>query len=383
MRARKQVGARPSPRVIGAGAVIVLASAAAFAGYRSHATTTRAMAAAPASPIVDGATAPARDMRRARQAMAELVLDRWAPEAARRHATPQDDWKRAMRASVGRLAMPQLQAALAADRLDTMLAIVDGPVVDGLAVDRAATAGDARGKAAVPGKALAALGAYNALAPCRLVDTRNVGTRIAARGVLAIKVSGSDMSAQGGAATDCGVPANAGGVVVNITVVSPDIAGYLTAYPYATYPPLASSLNYVAGAIASNEVIVPRALGQAADISLFTHAATDVVVDVVGYYATPPRYTLSCTNVVEVFSLPTGNYTGVSAVCPFNQSLFRYSAPVGGRCRWLGLPPGATPPGTLSGAIYGGYRFACEGGNLSGQTQQIETTAVCCDVVYR
>lgn len=377
----KTGGARLSSRVIGSGAFVLLASAVAFAGYRSNATATRAIAATPASADVGAAITHARDAKRARQAMAELVLDRWAPEAERRHGTLQDDWKRAMRASVGRLAMPQMQAALAADRLDTMLAIVDGPVVDGLAVDRAATAGDGRGKAAIPGKALAAQAAYNALAPCRLVDTRNVGTRIAARGVLAIKVSGSDMSAQGGAAADCGVPADAGGVVVNITVVSPDIAGYLTAYPYATYPPLASSLNYVAGAIASNEVIVPRALGQVADISLFSHAATDVVVDVVGYYATPPRYTLSCSNVVEVRSLPTGNYTGVSAICPYNQSLYRYSAPVGGHCRWLGLADGATPPGTLNGAIYSGYRYGCEGGNFSGQTQQIESTAICCDVV--
>jgi len=56
---------------------------------------------------------------------------------------------------------------------------------------------------------------------------------------------------------------------------------------------------------------------------------------------------------------------------------------VTGRCRWLGLADGATPPGTLSGAIYSGYRYACEGGNFSGQTQQIEATAVCCDVVRR
>lgn len=378
MRADLDDGARRSRRAIAACAIAALASAAAFAGYRGYATAAHAVTAAPAPQAKDAAMPRGADTQRARRAMADLVLDRWAPEVARRHGTSAAAWKRGMRASVARLAMPQLQAALAADRFETMLAIVDGQVVDGPAPSR-----DPRGQAAIPGKALAARAAYNALPPCRLVDTRNVGARIAAGGVLDIKVSGPDMLAQGGAATDCGVPADAGGVVVNVTVVAPDGAGYLTAYPYGATRPLASSLNYVAGAIAGNEVIAPRTVGQAADVALFSYAATDVVVDVVGYFATPPRSTLSCTDVVEVRSLPTDNYTDVSAVCPFNQTLFRYSAPVSGRCRWLGLPAGATPPGTLSGAIYSGYRFACEGGNLSGQTQQIETTAVCCDVVYR
>lgn len=373
MRVGMQAGVRPLRRAIGGAALALLASAATYAGYRGYATTAHAVAVEPAPRAVIATPPHAADAQRAQRAMVDLVLDRWAPEAARRHGASAEAWKRGMRASVARLAMPQLQAALAADRFETMLAIVDGQVIEG----------PARGKVAVPGKALAAYAAYNALPPCRLVDTRNVGTRIAQGGVLDIKVSGPDMLAQGGAATDCGVPADAGGVVVNVTVVAPDLAGYLTAYPYGATRPLASSLNYVAGAIAGNEVIVPRTTGQAADVSLFSYAGTDVVVDVVGYFATPPRYTLSCTNVVEVFSLPTGNYTGVSAICPYNQSLFRYSAPVSGRCRWVGLADGTTPPGTLSGAIYSGYRFACEGGNFSGQTQQIETTAVCCDVVRR
>lgn len=380
MRADPGDGARRSRRAIGACAIAALASAAAFAGYRGYATAAQAMSAAPApqAEAKEAAMPRSADAERARRAMADLVLDRWAPDAARRHGAPAEAWKHGMRASVARLAMPQLQAALAADRFETMLAIVDGQVVAGQAPSR-----DPRGQAAIPGKALAAYAAYNTLAPCRLVDTRNVSARLAAGGVLDIKVSGPDMLAQGGAATDCGVPADAGGVVVNVTVVSPDGAGYLTAYPYGATRPLASSLNYVAGAIAGNEVIAPRTTGQAADLSLYSYAATDVVVDVVGYYATPPRYTLSCTNVVEVFSLPTGNYTGVSAICPYQQAQYRYSAPVTGRCRWLGLADGATPPGTLSGAIYSGYRYACEGGNFSGQTQQIEATAVCCDVVRR
>lgn len=371
MRVGMQDGARPSRRAIGVAVLALLVSAATYAGYRGYSATVHTMTVMPA-PRAAIATQPyVADAQRAQRAMVGLVLDRWASEAARRHGASAEAWKRGMRASVERLAMPQLQAALAADRFETVLAIVDGQVIDR----------PPHGKVAIPGKALAAYTAYNALPPCRLADTRNVGTRLAAGGTLDIRVSGPDMLAQGGAATDCGVPADAGGVVVNITVVSPDLAGYLTAYPYGATRPLASSLNYAAGAIAGNEVILPRTAGQAADVSLFSYAATDVVVDVVGYYATPPRYMLSCTNVVEVRSLPTDNYTDVSAVCPYNQTLYRYSAPVDGRCRWLGLPDGATPPGTLQGVIYGGYRYACEGGNLSGQTQQIETTAVCCDVV--
>ena len=97
-----------------------------------------------------------------------------------------------------------------------------------------------------------------------------------------------------------GVPSTGvSAVVLNVTAVNPAAAGYLTAYPQGTTAPTASSLNYQAAETLPNRVIVPvSATGQ---VSITTNQATDVLVDVSGWYSaasgTGTQYTPGATPV--------------------------------------------------------------------------------------
>ncbi|BAN03866.1 HYR domain-containing protein [Ilumatobacter coccineus] len=82
-----------------------------------------------------------------------------------------------------------------------------------------------------------------------------------------------------------GVPASGvGAVVMNITAVNPSGRGYVTVSPCGDRP-LASSLNYgSAGAVVGNELVAK--LSADGTVCVFSSAATDLTVDVVGYIPT-------------------------------------------------------------------------------------------------
>ncbi len=80
-----------------------------------------------------------------------------------------------------------------------------------------------------------------------------------------------------------GVPANATGVIMNVTAASPTSDGYLTVWPAGTARPTASNVNFTAGQDVPNLVMV-RLNGGAVDI--FNElGATHVLLDVVAYVA--------------------------------------------------------------------------------------------------
>ncbi len=114
-----------------------------------------------------------------------------------------------------------------------------------------------------------ALHFYSVL-PCRVIDTRNIGSGQAFQGERFIQVAGA-----------CGIPA-APAVVVNATVVPSGPFGYLTLWPDGSNQPLASTLNASDGFITSNMAIVPMNLGT---IVAFASNDTQLVVDVTGYFA--------------------------------------------------------------------------------------------------
>jgi hypothetical protein len=129
---------------------------------------------------------------------------------------------------------------------------------------------------------------YSSLAPVRICDTRpnNVsnlsgdaaqcnGTSIPAQTTLTINV-----------ANHFGIPANATAVVLNVTVVNPAAAGYMTVYPAGVTMPTASNVNFPAGAAVPN--LVEVGTGTAGDVSFFSSVRADLVVDVEGYTAPTP-----------------------------------------------------------------------------------------------
>src|SRR5947207_8404 len=79
-----------------------------------------------------------------------------------------------------------------------------------------------------------------------------------------------------------GVPADAGAVVLNVTVTDPTGPGFVTVWPCGEPQPLASNLNYVAGQTVPNLVITK--VGSGGKVCLFTMSPADLIADVSGYF---------------------------------------------------------------------------------------------------
>ncbi len=144
---------------------------------------------------------------------------------------------------------------------------------------------DVQGWVGVPANS-GADGLFNALAPARILDTRDgtgTGGTIRALGggaTLNLLVAGS--LTHNGAST--GVPASGmSAVVLNITVANASQASYLTVYPAGSARPVASNLNFTAGQTVANRVIVK--LGTGGAITIFNAGGNvNVIADVNGWF---------------------------------------------------------------------------------------------------
>ncbi|MET7394487.1 hypothetical protein ABZS66_13445 [Dactylosporangium sp. NPDC005572] len=159
-------------------------------------------------------------------------------------------------------------------RLPRKLAVVIAAA--GLAVVPLPTA--AAGSAA-PHDAVAvdAEGTFTSVDPVRLLDTRDgVGAPRAPLGggqTLHLQATGR------GPVPATGVTA----VVLNMTVVNPTSASYLTVFPSGVARPLASNLNFPANWVGANAVTVP--VGTNGQVDIYNPAGNvHVVADVMGYY---------------------------------------------------------------------------------------------------
>lgn len=72
------------------------------------------------------------------------------------------------------------------------------------------------------------------------------------------------------------VPAGTSAVVLNLTATEPGSTGFLSAWPGASSPPLASNLNFRAGQTVPNLAVVP--LGPDGSIFIKSGAASSYVV---------------------------------------------------------------------------------------------------------
>jgi hypothetical protein len=125
--------------------------------------------------------------------------------------------------------------------------------------------------------------AFYALTPCRIADTREGFGFSGAFGPPSLVMEGtrSFLIPQSG----CDVPAAAQAYSLNITVVPQGPLGYLTVWPTGSVTPSISTMNAPNGIVAANAAIVPAGVNGA--ISLFASNATDVLIDIDGYFAPP------------------------------------------------------------------------------------------------
>jgi uncharacterized repeat protein (TIGR03803 family) len=111
-------------------------------------------------------------------------------------------------------------------------------------------------------------------APCRVIDTRHVGSGQPFSGTLSppVNVVGSQ----------CEPPAAAQAYVFNATVVPTGALGYLTLWPDGTTQPLVSTLNALDGSISSNMAIVPTNNGS---VDAYASGITQLILDISSYFA--------------------------------------------------------------------------------------------------
>ncbi len=148
------------------------------------------------------------------------------------------------------------------------------------------------------------------LPPCRIIDTRNSdgplgGPPLAAAQTRSFPISGI-----------CGAPAGSSAYSFNVTVAPGGPLGYLTAWPTGVGQPVASTLNSTGGEVLANAAIVPAGSGGA--VSFFATDATQLVVDINGYFAAPGSsglnfYAVTPCRIVDTRSL-AGPFGGPSVL---------------------------------------------------------------------
>jgi YVTN family beta-propeller protein len=110
--------------------------------------------------------------------------------------------------------------------------------------------------------------------PCRVIDTRKVGSGQPFSGILTPPVDVVD--------SPCGPPATALAYVFNATVVPTGGLGYLTLWPDGTGQPVVSTLNAFDGALTNNMAIVPTNNGK---VDAYANGLTQLILDISSYFA--------------------------------------------------------------------------------------------------
>ena len=120
-------------------------------------------------------------------------------------------------------------------------------------------------------------GQFVPVTPCRLVDTRTGPGAFGGPwlGGGATRTFDIPQSA-------CGIPATATAYALNVTVLPHGPLQYLTVWPAGQARPPVSTLNAMQGDVVANAALV--AAGQSGGVSVYATDATDVILDIDGYF---------------------------------------------------------------------------------------------------
>jgi hypothetical protein len=114
-----------------------------------------------------------------------------------------------------------------------------------------------------------------AVAPCRVLDTRHVGSGQPFTGMLNPPVDVVN--------SQCGVSSLAQAYVFNATVIPVHSLGYLTLWPDGENQPVVSTLNAQDGSLTNNMAIVPA--GTAGKVDAYANGLTQLILDISSYFA--------------------------------------------------------------------------------------------------
>jgi len=112
------------------------------------------------------------------------------------------------------------------------------------------------------------------ISPCRAFDTR-----------LTTRMSAGETRSFPLASTQCVIPPDVSAYSLNITAIPSGPLSYLTLWPTGQARPSVSTLNSFDGRIKANAAIVPAGINGA--LNVFVTDASDVVLDISGYFVSP------------------------------------------------------------------------------------------------
>lgn len=118
---------------------------------------------------------------------------------------------------------------------------------------------------------------FNTITPCRVVDTRSGSGPFAGPALIAGTTREFALPT-----SDCGIPPGARAYSLNVTVL-PHAPLYLTIWPTGQPQPYVSTLISVDARVVANSAIAPA--GKNGSISVVATSATDLLIDINGYFA--------------------------------------------------------------------------------------------------
>jgi hypothetical protein len=176
---------------------------------------------------------------------------------------------------------------------------------------------------------------FVAMTPCRIVDTRF--------GQGFNGIFGPPTMAEGSIRTfpiqsspNCAIPAAAQAYSFNVTVVPLGFLGYLTVYPSGQARPTTSTINDSQGIVLANAAIV--AAGSNGAVDVFANNATDVILDINGYYIN--NVGTAVTLAQGTAGAPSLNFTGDTGTGIFSSGIGALNFATGGVNRLTLRPDG-------------------------------------------
>lgn len=121
-------------------------------------------------------------------------------------------------------------------------------------------------------------GSFWTVPPCRVLDTRNANGPLGGPAL----VGGSNRTFT--IANQCGIPADAAAISVNVTITNPTAQQNLTFFPTGSPPPLVSTINYRAGQTRANNAVLVLGTSGSFDVSCAGSGTVDFILDVNGYF---------------------------------------------------------------------------------------------------
>ena len=252
------------------------------------------------------------------------ILLKWGGYVEKVEGQDRRSWGAAMWPSLAAADLDNLQSALRAVTYEGMRnAVLGQRPYDSQVIDRLARSEAKAAPASNPvTKALGSLAAdlvFTPISPCRIVDTRVTGARLGAgttRNLDASNVTGN-FTAQGGVASNCGIPANPAALALSVTGLNNTTTGYIRLFPFNGSSAQGSPvpLNTV-NTTATNDIIVPACQGCTQELKVFSTADTHYSAFVTGYFMAPVATALECVEVRTAFSIAPNALDDGYAYCP-------------------------------------------------------------------